>query len=208
MVGLGVTGILIWLGVRAIGRFKAMTVPRKKLNLSRIEKTLRARGMSPEKSGEKQLQFRHFFNDIQWTAQYEEEIGRLVIGYVFPLDNPADAKLAADAAAEVMAKYNMVRLFVKPQGERQLFFFTIETFLTMQADFERFLDRYLELIVDAMKEHNALCVKAVEERSQTKERPKIGFVNPLREKIEAFDKANPEATEAERILFIKTIRKD
>ena len=206
MVCIGIAGMLLWAGFRSVVWLKAVNASRRRLCLSGIEKALRARGMETETAGEKQVLFRHYFNGVQWTAQYEEETGRLVIGLVFPLDNSTDVEVVKNAASEVMSKHRMVRLYLKSQGERLLFFLTIETFLTLQTDFNRFFDRYLELIVAAMKEHDALCRNAAEAK-QTKERPKIGFVSPMREKIAAFDKANPDATEAERSEFIESLRR-
>ena len=206
MVCIGIAGMLLWTGIRLVVWLKDVNVSRRRLCLSGIEKVLRAKGMGPETAGEKQVLFRHFFNGVQWTAQYEEEAGRLVIGLVFPLDDSTDAEVVKNAASEVMSKHRMVRLYLKSQGERQLFFLTIETFLTSQTDFDRFFDKYLELIVAAMKEHDVLCSDAVEAKHTT-ERPIIGFVSPMREKIVAFDKANPDATEDERSEFIESLRR-
>lgn len=206
MAYLGIAGIILWLGIRLVTWFKITKVSSRRLCLSGIEKTLRVKGKNPERAGEKQVLFRHFFNEVQWTVQYEEETGRLVIGLVFPLDNSTDTEIVKSSASEVMSRHRMVRLYLKSQGDRHFFFLAIESFLTLQMDFDRFLERYLELIVSAMKEHDALCRDAAETK-QTKERPKIGFVSPMREKITAFDKANPDATEAERNEFIEGLRR-
>lgn len=206
MACLGIAGIILWLGIHLVTWFKITKVSSRRLCLSGIEKTLRVKGMNPERAGEKQVLFRHFFNEVQWTVQYEEETGRLVIGLVFPLDNSNDTEIVKSAASEVMSRHRMVRLYLKSQGDRKFFFLAIESFLSSQMDFDRFLDRYLELVVAAMQDHDSLCHEAVEAR-RPKERPKIGFVSPMREKIVEFDKENPEATETERRNYIESLRK-
>lgn len=206
MACLGIAGIILWLGIHLVTWFKITNVSSRRLCLSGIEKTLRVKGMNPERAGEKQVLFRHFFNEVQWTVRYEEETGRLVIGLVFPLDNSTDTEIVKSAASEIMSRHRMVRLYLKSQGDRQFFFLAIESFLTLQMDFDRFLERYLELIVAAMKDHDTLCREAAE-TMRPEERPKIGFVSPMREKIAAFENENPNATEAERITFIESLRK-
>ena len=206
MVGIGVLGVLVWGGINAANWLRMVKIERKPLTLSGIESVLRDKGLFPERAGDKQFLFQHEFNNTKWSLQYEEEIGRLVIGLVFPLDNPADADMVRSAAAEVMANHKMVRLYQKTRGEQSLFFLAIEAFQTRQAEFDRFFDKYLELMVDAMKAHDAICRKTIELRSRPTESNRIGFVNPMREKINEYDKSNPDASEAERKAFIESIR--
>ena len=207
MVGLGIGGALIWLGIRTAGWVRTEMLARKRLTLSGIENTLKRRGMYPERTGEMQMQFRHHFNGVNWTLQYEETTGRLVIGMVFPLGSPEDAEVAKRVASDIMGQHKMVRLFVKTINEQQLFFVSVDTFQTRQATFDTDLDRYLGMLVDAMQAQDDACHKLMEERNSTRQKPKIGFYSPMQEKIAAFDKENPSATEAERNRFIESIRK-
>ena len=206
-MGIGVTGILVWCGVNVASWLQMVQTERKRLSLSGIERILRDKGLSPEKEGERHLRFQYVFNNTRWSLKYEEVTGRLVIGLVFPLDNPTDVDLVRNAAADVMATHQMVRLYQKMRDEQSLFFLVVETFQTRQVEFERFLDKYLELIVDAMKAHDAICHRAIEQRNRSSEKKKIGFESPMRDKINEYDRTNPNASEAERNSFIESIRK-
>lgn len=164
--------------------------------------------MRPERSGDMQIRFQHHFNDVIWTLQYEESIGRLVIGMVFPLGSVEDAEVAKQVASDTMGQHKMVRMFVKTINGRQLFFVSVDTFQTRQETFDTDLDKYLGMLVEAMLAQDDAFRKRVEERNGVRQdKPKIGFYSPMREKIAAFDKENPDATEAERNRFIESIRK-
>lgn len=194
---------LVWL----VRLARVIRESRGALTLARIAEVLKGMGIPAEVISEDRVRFAYKFGNIGWVLRYCAEEGRMSIGIAMPMDDPSNAEIAQKGGNEVMSKHKMVRLFLRTHEEKTIFLLTVEMFITSLSDFRKFIGRYLDMMVEAMQEHDSICCKLAEERSHPKPSNRIGFVSPMQEKIRAFDKMNPNATEAERNQFIENLRK-
>ena len=199
--------VLAWAVSMAAKFVRNYRMDTKALTLAGIEKVFQSRGYAPKKDSKDQIMFKYSVPDLTWRLRYDEETKKLTVALAFQFEDMEKVRIAQEATNAVMPNNKMVRMYMKPVNETLFFFISVENFLTRQSDFDRFIESYLEIMVKALNEHDACCRKIVEEKSKEPEAARIGFVSPMREKINAFDKENPDATEAERRSFIESIRK-
>ena len=207
MGGLGLLGVAVFGMVRLVRLARVLKESRGTLTLARIAEVLKGMGIPAEVISEDRVRFAYKFGNVGWVLRYCAEEGRMSIGIAMPMDDPSNVEIAQKGGNEVMSKHKMVRLFLRTHEEKTIFLLTVELFITSLSDFRQFIGRYLDMMVEAMQEHDSICCKLAEERSHPKPSNRIGFVSPMREKIRAFDKMNPNATDAERNQFIENLRK-
>ena len=207
MGGMGILAVLIFGLFKLVHLFHSLRESRGILTLSQIAAVLKELGIQTERVSDDQLRFCYQFGEVGWVIRYGKDDNRLTLGIAMQMDDPANAEIAVKGGNQVMSGHRMVRFYLRKAGDKNIFFSTIEMFISSLADFRKYIKQYLDLMVEAMQEHNEICSKLVEERSRPQQPNRIGFVSPMREQIQAFDRMNPNATEAERNRFIENLRK-
>lgn len=207
MGGLGLLGAAAFGLVRLVRLARVLRESRWALSIARIAEVLKSLGIQAEIISEDRIRFSYKFGNVCWVLRYGAEDNRMSIGIAMPMDDPSNAEIAVKGGNEVMSKHKMVRLFLRTAEEKTFFLMTVEMYIASLSDFRKFIIRYLDKMVEAMQEHDSICCKLAEERNQQKQPHRIGFVSPMQEKIRAFDRMNPDATEAERSQFIENLRK-
>lgn len=206
MIGLGGVGAVTFGLFMLYHVVCSLKESKEVLTLTRIAGALKEMGIQTERVSDDQFRFSYQFREVSWLIRYVKDDNRLTIGIAMQMDDPTNAEIAIKGGNQVMSEHRMVRHYLRTFGDRTIFFSTVEMFISSFADFRKYIKRYLDLVVEAMQEHNNICSTLVDERSQ-KYPNRIGFVSPMREKIQAFDRMNPDATEAERNQFIENLRK-
>ena len=207
MGGLGLLAVFVFGLLKLVHLFHSLRESRGIMTLSQIATGLKELGIPKERESDDQLRFCYRFGDVAWVIRYGKDDNRLTLGVAMQMDDPANAEIAVKGGNQVMSGHRMVRFFLRRAGDKNIFFSTIEMFISSLADFRKYIKQYLDLMVEAMQEHNEICSKLVEERNRPQQPNRIGFVSPMREQIQAFDRMNPNATEAERNRFIENLRK-
>ena len=207
MGGMGFLGAVVFGLFRLVRLTRILKEARGTLTPERIVDVFKGMGISAEMISKERVRFTYKFGNVDWVLRYGIEDGRMTIGIAVPMDDPSNAEIAVKGGNEVMSKHKMVRMFLRNHEGKAVFLMTVESFISSLSDFRRFVGRYLDMMVEAMQEHDSICCKLVEERNQAKPANRIGFVSPMQEKIRAFDRMNPNASEAERNQFIESLRK-
>ena len=207
MGGMGIIGAVVFGLFRLVRLTRVLKEARGTLTLARIADVLKGMGIPAEMISEERIRFTYKFGNIEWALRYGVKDGRMTIGIAMPMDDPSNAEIAVKGGNEVMSKHGMVRMFLRSHEGKVVFLMTVEAFITSLSDFRKYVGRYLDMMVEARQEHDSICGKLVEEKNQAKPANRIGFVSPMQEQIRAFDRMNPNATEAERNQFIESLRK-
>lgn len=207
MGGMGFLGAIVFGLFRLLRLTRILREARGMLTLERIADVLKGMGIPAEMISRERVRFTYKFDNVDWVLRYGVEDGRMTIGIAMPMDDPSNAEIAVKGGNEVMSKHRMVRMFLRNHEGKAIFLMTVEAFISSLSDFRKFVGCYLDMMVEAIQEHDSICCKLVEERNQAKPANRIGFISPMQEKIRAFDRMNPNATEAERNQFIESLRK-
>ena len=176
------------------------------VSIHEIERFLSKRGIQVNHLEKNLLGFQYKLEGLLWNIRFDDVSGMITLGIAYAMNDPTVADIAIKGGCQVMAEIKMVRFYLKQNGKDAFIYLTLETVHDTSLGFDKELDHYLDSLVDAMKMHDAVCRKMLEEKASEKRIPKVGYYSEMTEKVNAFNSAHPEATKEERMEFIRSIR--
>lgn len=178
----------------------------KAVTILEIERILNKRGIQVNYLEKNHLGFQYKLEGLYWNLRFDDASGMIALGFAYAMNDPAAADIAIKGGCQVMAEIKMVRFYLKQNGKDIYIYLTLEAFHDTSLGFEKELNKYLDSLVDAMKKHDAVCRKMLEEKAPEKRTPRVGYYSEITERVNAFNSTHPEATKEERMEFISSIR--
>lgn len=171
-----------------------------------IERILNKRGIQVNHLEKNLLGFQYKLEGLYWNLRFNDASGMIALGFACAMNDPDAADIAIKGGCQVMAEIKMVRFYLKQNDKDTFIYLTLEVFHDTSLGFDKKLDMYLDSLVDAMKKHDAVCRKMLEEKASEKRTPRVGYYSEIAERVNAFNSARPNASKEERMEYIRSIR--
>ena len=205
LIGDAISIVIVIVGY-AIDSWRSPQNINNAITILEIEKILSKRGIQVNHLENNLLGFQYKLEGLYWNLRFDDVSRMIALGFACAMNDPTAADIAIKSGCQVMAEIKMVRFYLKQNGKDTYIYLTLEAFHDTSLGFDKELDQYLDSLVDAMKKHDAVCRKMLEEIASEKRAPRVGYYSEMAERVNAFNSTHPEATKEDRMEYIRSIR--